>query len=51
MRDINKINERISNLSGRNPDENLNKSWGDWLVTAETTLEITEEKKRIKQKS
>lgn len=48
MRDINKINERISNLSGRNPDDNLNKSWGDWLTTVQTTLEIVDENKKNK---
>lgn len=46
MKDINKVNERISNLSGRNPDLNIDKSWGDWLSTVQSVLEIADEKKK-----
>ena len=44
IKDINKINERVSRLSNRNPDENMNKSWGDWLNTTQTVLEMEDEK-------
>ena len=44
----------MSRLSNRNPDENMNKSWGDWLNTTQTVLEMEDEKiaaqKRAKRK-
>lgn len=48
MRSLNKINEVVSTSSGRNPDLNLNKTWGDWLTTAQVALEISDEKSRKK---
>ena len=48
MKEINKFNEIVSQMSSRNPDDNMNKAWGDWLVTAEVTLEMNEEKNKKK---
>lgn len=46
VKEINKLNERVSQMSMRNPDENMNKTWGDWLVTAQVTLEMQDENKK-----
>lgn len=46
VKSINKLNERVSQMSSRNPDENMNKTWGDWLVTAQVTLEMRDENKK-----
>ena len=48
MKDINKINERVSKFSGRNPDDNLNKTWGDWLTTCQTVFEEMDAMKKKK---
>lgn len=46
IKDLNKINDRVSQLSGRDPDRNMNKGWGDWLATAQVTLEIADQAKK-----
>lgn len=46
--DINKINETVSELSNRDPDDNFDKSWGDWLTTVQLRLDMNEQRKKKK---
>lgn len=46
VKNINKLNERVSQFSNRNADENMNKTWGDWLVTCQVVHEMQDEKKK-----
>lgn len=44
VKEVNKLNERVSQMSGRNPDDNMkNKTWAEWCATAEVTLELADE--------
>ena len=33
-------------MSQRNPDDNMKKNWGDWLVTCQVVMEMQDEKKQ-----
>lgn len=44
MKDVNKLNEKVARMSNRNPDDLLNKEWGDYCATMQIAFEMNDKK-------